>query len=119
MRSDRSSTTVITRGRRTTTLPEKEVDLVQSELERRENTNLRILEWMHGLQDDDKETQSIQQNDISAEKHAKGGNSLFGWTAKDRPLDIPPVNVSPLPSTGTSKNIFSRGVGLGLCHAEN
>ena len=34
------------------TVPEREVDLEQSELERRDNTNLMILEWMHGLQND-------------------------------------------------------------------
>ena len=60
------------------TLPEKEVDLVQCEIERRENANLRILEWIHGLQVDEKETQSIQQVDISVGKHVTGGNSLFG-----------------------------------------
>ena len=53
------------------TLPKKEVDLEQSKIERKEDTNLRQLEWM----------QSIQQVDISAGKHVKGGNSLFGWTA--------------------------------------
>ena len=68
------------------TLPEKEVDLEQREIARRENTNLRILEWVHDLQADEKETQSIQQADISAGKHVKGGKSLFGWTAADRPL---------------------------------
>ena len=90
------------------TSPEKEVDPEQSEIERRENQNLRILERMHGLQADDKETQSIRQVDISAGKHLKGGNSSFGWTATDRPLDIPPDNLRPAPSTGRSINIFVR-----------
>ena len=31
-------------------VPEREVDLEQSEIERRENTNLRIPEWMHNLE---------------------------------------------------------------------
>ena len=53
------------------TLPAKEMDLEQSEIERRENTNLRILEWILGLQADDKETQSIQQVDISAGNYVK------------------------------------------------
>ena len=30
-------------------IPERETDLEQSEIERRENTNLRILEWMRDL----------------------------------------------------------------------
>ena len=100
------------------TLPEKEVDLERSEIERRENTNLRILEWMHDLQTDEKETQSIQQVDIIAGKHEKGRNSLFGWTATDRPLDVPPDNLSPVPSTGTSITIFVRGVGVGFTHTK-
>ena len=79
------------------TSPEKEFDAEQREIERTENANLRILEWIHGLQADDKETQSIQKVDISAGKHLKGGNSLFDWTATDRPLDIPPDNLSPAP----------------------
>ena len=100
------------------TLPEKEVDLERSEIERRENTNLRILEWMHDLQTDEKETQSVQQVDIIAGKHVKGRNSLFGWTATDRPLDLPPDNLSPVPSTGTSITIFVRGVGVGFTHTK-
>ena len=32
------------------TIPEREMDLEQSEIERRENTNLRIQEWMHNLE---------------------------------------------------------------------
>ena len=42
------------------TMPEREMDLEQSEIERRENTNLRILEWMHNLDEYEKEAQSIQ-----------------------------------------------------------
>ena len=49
----------------------------------------------------------------------KTENPLFGWTATDRPLDIPPDNSDPASSTGTSINIFVRGVGVGLTHTEN
>ena len=91
----------------------------QSEIERRENTNLRILEWMRDVKNRSDEGQSIQQVDISAEKHVKTENPLFGWTATDRPLDIPPANSDPASSTGTSINIFVRGVGVGLTHTEN
>ena len=49
----------------------------------------------------------------------KRENPLFGWTATDRPLDIPPDNSDPASSTGTSINIFVRGVGAGLTHTEN
>ena len=93
--------------------PERETDLDQIEVERRENTNLRILEWMRDVKNGSDEGQSIQQVDISTGKHMKIENPLFGWTATDRPLDIPPDN------SGTSKNIFVRGVGVGLTHTEN
>ena len=38
---------------------EQETDLEQSEIERRENTNLRILEWMHDVKSKGDEGQSI------------------------------------------------------------
>ena len=99
--------------------PEQETDLEQSEIERRENTNLRILEWMCDVQSKGDEEQSIQQVDVSAEKHVKTKDPLFGWTATDRPLEIPPDNSDPASSTGTLTNIFVRGVGVGLTHSEN
>ena len=92
-------------------VPEREVDLEQSEIERRENTNLRILEWMHNLDTDEKETQNVQKKDVSAMKHVKTGNPLFGLTATDQPLEKPPDNLNPESSTGTSINFFVRGVG--------
>ena len=98
---------------------DREVDLEQSEIERRENTNLRILEWMHNLETDEREAQNIQKFDVSAMKHVKTGKPLFGWTATDRQLEIPPNNLSPAASTGTSIIIFVRGVGVGLTHTKN
>ena len=98
--------------------PEQERDLEQSEIERRENTILRILEWMRGVKSKGDEEQSIQQVDMSAEQHVKPKDPLFGWTATDRPLEIPPDNLDPASSTGTSINIFIRGVGVGLTHTE-
>ena len=44
--------------------PEQETDLEQSEMERRENTNLRILEWMRDVKSKGDEEQSIQQVDV-------------------------------------------------------
>ena len=76
------------------TMPERELDLEQSQIERRENTNLRVLEWMHNLEADEKEEQSIQQVDVSAKKQVKSENPLFGWTATDRPLEIPPHRIT-------------------------
>ena len=99
--------------------PEQETYLEQSEIERRENTNLRILEWMRDLKSEGDEEQSIQQVDVSAEKHVKSKDPLCGWTATDRPLEIPRDNLDPASSTGTSLNIFVRGVRVGLTHTEN
>ena len=98
---------------------EEEADLEQSEIERRENTNLRKLEWMRDVKRKGEEEQSIQQNDLSAEQHVKAEDLLFGWTATDRPLEKPPDNLEPASSTGTSINIFVRGVGVGITQNEN
>ena len=100
-------------------IPEREIDLEQSEIERRENTNLRILERIYILKNNGEEAQSIQQVDGSAEKHAKTKDPLFGWTATDWPLDIPPDNLDPASSTGTSINIFVWGVVVGIAHTKN
>ena len=78
-------------------VPEREIDLEQSEIERRENTNLRVLEWMHNLETDEREAQNIQQVDVSSMKHVKTGNLLFGWTATDRQLEVPPDILNPAP----------------------
>ena len=99
--------------------PEQETDLEQSEIERRETTNLRILEWMLDVKSGTDEGQSIQQVDVSAEKHVRTEDPLFGWTATERPLEIPPDNLDPASSTGTSINIFVRGVRVGLTHSES
>ena len=49
----------------------------------------------------------------------KTKDPLSGWTATDRPLDIPPDNLDPASLTRTSINIFVRAVGVGLTHTEN
>ena len=95
-------------------IPEREIDLEQNEIERRENTNLRILEWMRYLKNKGEEAQSIQQVHVSAEKHVKTKDPLFGWTATDRPLEIPPNNLDSASSMRTSIIIFVRGVGKDL-----
>ena len=97
------------------TVPEREVDLEQSEIERREITKLRILDRIHGLPADEEETLSIQQVVISAGKHVNGGNSLFGWTATDRPLDVP-SDLKPASSTGMSKKFFPGSEGRTYPH---
>ena len=90
---------------------EQETELEQSEIERKVKTNLRILEWMRDVKNGSGEEQSIQQVDVSAGKHMKTEYPLFGWTATDRPLEIPPDNLDPASSTETSINNFVLGVG--------
>ena len=80
---------------------------------------MRILEWMRGVKGKADEEHSMQQVDVSAEIHVKTKDPLFGWTATDRPLEIPPDNLEPASSTGTSIIIFVRGVGVGLTHTKN
>ena len=100
-------------------IPERETDLEHSEIERRENTNLRIPEWIRDLKNKGVEEQSIQQVDVSAEKHVKTKDQLFSWTATDRSLEVPPDNLDSALSTETSIHIFVRGVGVGFTHTEN
>ena len=80
---------------------------------------MRILEWMRYLKNKGEEAQSIQQVDVSAESYVKTKNRLFGWTATDRPLEIPPDNFDSASSAGTSINFFFRGVGVRLTHTKN
>ena len=79
---------------------------------------MRILEWMRDVKSKGDEGQSIQQVDVSAERHVKTEDPLFGWTATDRPLEIPPDNLDPASTMGTSINTFVRGVGVGLTHTK-
>ena len=83
---------------------------------KRENTNLRILEWLRDVKSKGDEGQSIQQVDVSAEQHVKTEDRLFGWTPADRPLEIPPDNLDSASSTGTSMNIFVREWGRTYPH---
>ena len=43
-------------------LQEREVDLEQSGIERRENTNLRILKWMHNIETDEGERKTSSKS---------------------------------------------------------
>ena len=99
--------------RRKSTRHQNERQIWNRAIERRENTNLRILEWMRDAKNGSGEGQSIQQVDVSAGKPMKTEDPLFVWTATDRPLEIPTDNLDPAPSTWTSINIFVRGGGGG------
>ena len=63
------------------------------------------------LNNEGDEEQSIQQVDVSAEKHVKPKDPLFGGTATDRPLEVSPDNLDSASSTGTSIKLFCPGSG--------
>ena len=74
---------------------------------------------MRGVKSEEDDGLSVQQVDVSAEQHMKTEDPLFGWTATDKPLEIPPDNFDPASSTGTSINIFVREVGVGLTYTKS
>ena len=88
-----------------------------------EITNLRGLEWLHDLPADPKETiLTIQDVDKDGIKYVSHDNTESNWVPQDGPLRVPQSNLDLLDfrrSTGTSMDIFVRGVGVGLTHTEN
>ena len=83
-----------------------------------ELTKLRVLEWLHDLPADPKETiLMIQDVDKDGIKYVSHDNTESSWVAPDCPLRVPQFNLDLLDfgrSTGTSMDIFVRGVGVGL-----
>ena len=88
-----------------------------------ELTNLRVLEWLHDLPKDSKETiLTIQDVDKDGIKHVSHDNTDSNWVAPDGPLRVPQSNLDLLDfgrATGTSMDIFVWRVGVGLTHTEN
>ena len=86
-------------------------------------TNLRVLEWLHDLPTDPKETiLTIQDVDKDGIKYFSHDNTESNWVAPDGPLRVSQSNLDLLEfgrSTGTSMDIFVRRVGVGLTHTEN
>ena len=78
-----------------------------------ELTNLRVLEWLHHLPADPKETiltiQGVDQNSINYLSH---DNTESNRVAPDGPLRFPESSLNLL-------DIFVRGVVVGLTHTEN
>ena len=72
---------------------------------------------------DPKETSvTIQDVDLESAKYIKTERDDPSWAAQEGQLLIPASNldlISGMRSTGTSKDIFVRGVGVGLTHTEN
>ena len=88
-----------------------------------ELTNLRVLEWLHDLPADPKETiLTIQDVDKDGIKYVSQDNTESNWVAPDGPLRVPQSNLGLIDfgrSTGTSIDIFVQGVGVGLTHNKN
>ena len=65
---------------------------------------------------------TIQDVDKNGIKHVSHDNTESNWVARDGPLRVPECNLVLLDfgqSTGTSIDIFVRGVGVGPNHTEN
>ena len=103
--------------------PEVEFEPEAEQTHEQELTNLRVLEWLHDLPADPIETiLTIQDVDKDGIKYISHDNTESNWVAPDGPLRSPESNLGLLDfgqSTGTSMDIFVRGVGVGLTHTEN
>ena len=95
--------------------PEVEFEPDVEQTHEQELTDLRVLEWFHDLPADPKETiLTIQDVDEDGIKYVSHDNTESNWVAPDGPLRVPESNLNLLNfgrSTGTSMNIFVRGVG--------
>ena len=104
--------------------PEVELEPEAEQTQEQELTNLRVLfEWLHDLTSDPEETVlTIQDVDKNGIKYVSHDNNESNWVASDGPLRVPQSNLDLLDfgrSTGTSMDIFVRGVGVGLTHTKN
>ena len=85
------------------------------ETHEQELTNLRVLEWLHDLPADPKETiLTVQGVDKDGIKYVSHDNTESNWVAPDGPLRVPQSNLDLLnfgQSTGTSMDIFFPGSG--------
>ena len=103
--------------------PEVEFDDEQQQSYEQDLTNRRVLEWLNEMTSDPKET-SVTIQDVGREsmKYRKTEREDPSWAAQEGRLLIPASNLDLIPdmrSTGTSMDIFVRGVGVGLTHTEN
>ena len=102
--------------------PEVEFDDEQQQPYEQNLTNMRVLEWLTEMTSDPKETSvTIQDVDHESMKYIKTERDDPSWATQEGQLLIPASNIdliSGMQSTGTSMDIFVRGVGVGLTHAE-
>ena len=103
--------------------PEVEFDDEQQQSYEQDLTNLRVLEWLNETTSDPEKTSvTIQDVDRESMKYIKTERDDPSWAAQEGRLLIPASNLDLIPgmrSTGTSMDIFVRGVGVGLTHTEN
>ena len=90
-------------------------DFEQQESFEKDLTNLRVLEWLNEMTSDPKETSvTIQDVDRESMKYIKTERDDPSWAAQEGQLLIPASKfdlISGMRSTGTSMDIFVRGVG--------
>ena len=102
---------------------EVEFDDEQQQSHEQDLTNLRVLEWLNETTSDLEETSvTIQDVDRESMKYIENERDDPSWAAQEGRLLIPASNLDLIPamrSTGTSMDIFVRGVGVGLTHTEN
>ena len=102
--------------------PEVEFDDEQQQSYEQNLTNLRVLEWLNEMTLNPKETSvTIQEVDRESMKYRKTEREDPSWAAQEGRLLIPSSNLDlifGMRSTGTSMDIFDRGVGVGLTHTE-
>ena len=103
--------------------PEVEFDDEQQQSYEQYLTNLRVLEWLNEMTSNPEDTCiMIQDVDRESMKYIKTERDDPSGTAQEGQLLIPASNLDLIPgmrSTGTSMDIFVRGVGVGLTHTEN
>ena len=95
--------------------PELEFDDEQQPSYEQDLTNLRVLEWLNEMTSDPIDT-SVTTQDVDREsmKNIKTESDDPSWAAQEGQLLIPAPNldlISGMRSTGTSMDIFVRGVG--------
>ena len=100
--------------------PEIGFDNEQQQSYEQELTNLCVLEWLNEMTSYSKWTSvTIQGVDRKSMKYIKDDSDDPSWAAQEGQLLISASNhslISGMRSTGTSMDIFVRGVGVGLTH---
>ena len=102
--------------------PEVEFEDEQQQFYEQYLTYLRVLEWLNEMTSNPKETSvAIQDIDRESMKYIKTERDDLSWAAQEWQLLIPASKldlISGMRSTGTSMDIFVRGVGVRLTHTE-